>query len=143
MASDQGADILDHLATANPVSLCVPMACEEDKQPTREGHYLGVAYNEQRGQRGGLGWKAPDVSFRPSKVPRRIFAWAAILPEVGCLVSGTKSEAGNTFTPEEEAVWRRIKAQTYKTTQASDNPLAACGPMACEENLLPTRVWHK
>uniref|UniRef100_A0A5K3FU84 AAI domain-containing protein n=1 Tax=Mesocestoides corti TaxID=53468 RepID=A0A5K3FU84_MESCO len=38
VASDQGADILDHLAAANPVSLCVPMACEEDKQPTKEGH---------------------------------------------------------------------------------------------------------
>uniref|UniRef100_A0A5K3EWM5 Secreted protein n=1 Tax=Mesocestoides corti TaxID=53468 RepID=A0A5K3EWM5_MESCO len=38
VASDQGADILDHLAAANPVSLCVPLACEEDKQPTREGH---------------------------------------------------------------------------------------------------------
>uniref|UniRef100_A0A5K3F4G9 Amidase domain-containing protein n=1 Tax=Mesocestoides corti TaxID=53468 RepID=A0A5K3F4G9_MESCO len=45
VASDQGADMLDHLAAANPVSLCVPMACEEDKQPTRAG----------------LGWKAPDV----------------------------------------------------------------------------------
>uniref|UniRef100_A0A5K3G1Z6 ADF-H domain-containing protein n=1 Tax=Mesocestoides corti TaxID=53468 RepID=A0A5K3G1Z6_MESCO len=35
VAADQGADILDHLAAANPVSLCVPVACEEDKQPTR------------------------------------------------------------------------------------------------------------
>uniref|UniRef100_A0A5K3FRD4 Uncharacterized protein n=1 Tax=Mesocestoides corti TaxID=53468 RepID=A0A5K3FRD4_MESCO len=25
----------DHLASANPVSLCVPMACEVDKQPKR------------------------------------------------------------------------------------------------------------
>uniref|UniRef100_A0A5K3ELK9 NADH-quinone oxidoreductase subunit B n=1 Tax=Mesocestoides corti TaxID=53468 RepID=A0A5K3ELK9_MESCO len=30
--------MLDHLAAANPVSLCVPMASEEDKQPTIEGH---------------------------------------------------------------------------------------------------------
>uniref|UniRef100_A0A5K3G2P4 Transposase n=1 Tax=Mesocestoides corti TaxID=53468 RepID=A0A5K3G2P4_MESCO len=30
--------MLDHLAAVNPVSLCNPMACEEDKQPTREGH---------------------------------------------------------------------------------------------------------
>uniref|UniRef100_A0A5K3FN95 Transposase n=1 Tax=Mesocestoides corti TaxID=53468 RepID=A0A5K3FN95_MESCO len=45
MASDLGADILDHLAAANPAPLCVPMACEEGRQPTREG----------------LGWKAPDV----------------------------------------------------------------------------------
>uniref|UniRef100_A0A5K3G191 Transcriptional regulator n=1 Tax=Mesocestoides corti TaxID=53468 RepID=A0A5K3G191_MESCO len=29
VASDQGADMLDHLAAANPVSLCVPMAREE------------------------------------------------------------------------------------------------------------------
>uniref|UniRef100_A0A5K3F3Y0 Uncharacterized protein n=1 Tax=Mesocestoides corti TaxID=53468 RepID=A0A5K3F3Y0_MESCO len=27
-----------HLASANPVSLCDPMACQEDKQLTREGH---------------------------------------------------------------------------------------------------------
>uniref|UniRef100_A0A5K3FNN8 Nitroreductase domain-containing protein n=1 Tax=Mesocestoides corti TaxID=53468 RepID=A0A5K3FNN8_MESCO len=33
-----GADMLDHLASANPVSVCVLMACKEDKQPTREGH---------------------------------------------------------------------------------------------------------
>uniref|UniRef100_A0A5K3FVP2 Uncharacterized protein n=1 Tax=Mesocestoides corti TaxID=53468 RepID=A0A5K3FVP2_MESCO len=38
VASDQGADILDHLTAANPVSVCVPMACEEGKQPTREEH---------------------------------------------------------------------------------------------------------
>uniref|UniRef100_A0A5K3G2A7 Uncharacterized protein n=1 Tax=Mesocestoides corti TaxID=53468 RepID=A0A5K3G2A7_MESCO len=38
VATSEGADILDHLASANPVSLCVPMTCEEDKQPTREGH---------------------------------------------------------------------------------------------------------
>uniref|UniRef100_A0A5K3F050 Uncharacterized protein n=1 Tax=Mesocestoides corti TaxID=53468 RepID=A0A5K3F050_MESCO len=25
-------------ASANPVSLCIPMACEEDKQVTREEH---------------------------------------------------------------------------------------------------------
>uniref|UniRef100_A0A5K3FWA2 AcnX domain-containing protein n=1 Tax=Mesocestoides corti TaxID=53468 RepID=A0A5K3FWA2_MESCO len=61
VASDQGADILDDLAAANPVSLCVPMACEKDKQPIREGHDRGAVYNERRAQRGGLGWKAPDV----------------------------------------------------------------------------------
>uniref|UniRef100_A0A5K3FTQ4 Transposase n=1 Tax=Mesocestoides corti TaxID=53468 RepID=A0A5K3FTQ4_MESCO len=37
--------MLDHLAAANPVSLCDPMACGKGRQPTREG----------------LGWKAPDV----------------------------------------------------------------------------------
>uniref|UniRef100_A0A5K3FZB9 Uncharacterized protein n=1 Tax=Mesocestoides corti TaxID=53468 RepID=A0A5K3FZB9_MESCO len=36
------------------------MACEKDKQSTREGHDRGAAYNERRGQRGGLGWKVPD-----------------------------------------------------------------------------------
>uniref|UniRef100_A0A5K3FGU6 Ovule protein n=1 Tax=Mesocestoides corti TaxID=53468 RepID=A0A5K3FGU6_MESCO len=38
VATSEGADILDRLASANSVSLCVPMTCEEDKQPTREGH---------------------------------------------------------------------------------------------------------
>uniref|UniRef100_A0A5K3F7R3 Acetyltransferase n=1 Tax=Mesocestoides corti TaxID=53468 RepID=A0A5K3F7R3_MESCO len=37
--------MFEHLASANHVSLCVIMACEDDKQPTREG----------------LGWKAPDA----------------------------------------------------------------------------------
>uniref|UniRef100_A0A5K3FYH7 Uncharacterized protein n=1 Tax=Mesocestoides corti TaxID=53468 RepID=A0A5K3FYH7_MESCO len=30
--------MLDHLASANPVSLCNPMACGKERQPTREGH---------------------------------------------------------------------------------------------------------
>uniref|UniRef100_A0A5K3EXH2 Uncharacterized protein n=1 Tax=Mesocestoides corti TaxID=53468 RepID=A0A5K3EXH2_MESCO len=34
----RGADILNHLASANPVSLCIPMAFGEVRQPTREGH---------------------------------------------------------------------------------------------------------
>uniref|UniRef100_A0A5K3FK36 PPPDE domain-containing protein n=1 Tax=Mesocestoides corti TaxID=53468 RepID=A0A5K3FK36_MESCO len=38
VTTSEGADILDHLVSANPVSLCVPMACEDDEQPTREGH---------------------------------------------------------------------------------------------------------
>uniref|UniRef100_A0A5K3FKR0 CASPASE_P10 domain-containing protein n=1 Tax=Mesocestoides corti TaxID=53468 RepID=A0A5K3FKR0_MESCO len=38
VATDQGADILDYLASANPLFICVLMACEEGKQPTREGH---------------------------------------------------------------------------------------------------------
>uniref|UniRef100_A0A5K3EID1 DUF1610 domain-containing protein n=1 Tax=Mesocestoides corti TaxID=53468 RepID=A0A5K3EID1_MESCO len=37
VTSDQGEGIVDHLASANPVALCVLMACEEDKQPIREG----------------------------------------------------------------------------------------------------------
>uniref|UniRef100_A0A5K3FKZ2 Teneurin N-terminal domain-containing protein n=1 Tax=Mesocestoides corti TaxID=53468 RepID=A0A5K3FKZ2_MESCO len=39
------------LASANPVSLCVPTACEEGKQPTKEGHKRGTLYNELRDQR--------------------------------------------------------------------------------------------
>uniref|UniRef100_A0A5K3ERY0 Uncharacterized protein n=1 Tax=Mesocestoides corti TaxID=53468 RepID=A0A5K3ERY0_MESCO len=39
------------------------MAYEEDMQPTREGHEWGAACNEQRCQRGGLGWTASDVWF--------------------------------------------------------------------------------
>uniref|UniRef100_A0A5K3FZN2 Transposase n=1 Tax=Mesocestoides corti TaxID=53468 RepID=A0A5K3FZN2_MESCO len=30
--------MLDHLASANPVFLCDPMACGKGRQPTREGH---------------------------------------------------------------------------------------------------------
>uniref|UniRef100_A0A5K3G2N6 Uncharacterized protein n=1 Tax=Mesocestoides corti TaxID=53468 RepID=A0A5K3G2N6_MESCO len=45
VASDQGADMLDNLASVNPVSLCDPMACGKGRQPTREG----------------LGWKAPEA----------------------------------------------------------------------------------
>uniref|UniRef100_A0A5K3EHM1 Uncharacterized protein n=1 Tax=Mesocestoides corti TaxID=53468 RepID=A0A5K3EHM1_MESCO len=30
--------MLYHLAAANPVSLCNPMACGKGRQPTREGH---------------------------------------------------------------------------------------------------------
>uniref|UniRef100_A0A5K3G2D4 Uncharacterized protein n=1 Tax=Mesocestoides corti TaxID=53468 RepID=A0A5K3G2D4_MESCO len=30
--------MLDHLAAANPVSLCGLMACGKGRQPTREGH---------------------------------------------------------------------------------------------------------
>uniref|UniRef100_A0A5K3FX03 AcnX domain-containing protein n=1 Tax=Mesocestoides corti TaxID=53468 RepID=A0A5K3FX03_MESCO len=37
--------MLDHLASANPVTLCDRMACGKERQPTREG----------------LGWKAPDA----------------------------------------------------------------------------------
>ncbi|VDD84192.1 unnamed protein product [Mesocestoides corti] len=43
VASDKGADMLDHLAAVNPVSLCVSMACEDDEQPTREGRERGPA----------------------------------------------------------------------------------------------------
>uniref|UniRef100_A0A5K3FVX4 ENR1 protein n=1 Tax=Mesocestoides corti TaxID=53468 RepID=A0A5K3FVX4_MESCO len=45
------------LDSANPVSLCVPISFEEDK------HERGVVYNEWHRQRGGLGWKAPDMWF--------------------------------------------------------------------------------
>uniref|UniRef100_A0A5K3G400 Transposase n=1 Tax=Mesocestoides corti TaxID=53468 RepID=A0A5K3G400_MESCO len=45
VGSDWGADMLDHLASANPVFLCDPMACGKGRQLTREG----------------LGWKAPDA----------------------------------------------------------------------------------
>uniref|UniRef100_A0A5K3G5Y3 Transposase n=1 Tax=Mesocestoides corti TaxID=53468 RepID=A0A5K3G5Y3_MESCO len=38
VATDQSADMLDHLASANPVSLCDPMACGKGRQPTREGN---------------------------------------------------------------------------------------------------------
>uniref|UniRef100_A0A5K3G7Y4 Uncharacterized protein n=1 Tax=Mesocestoides corti TaxID=53468 RepID=A0A5K3G7Y4_MESCO len=37
--------MLSHLASANRVSLCDPMACGKRRQPTREG----------------LGWRAPDA----------------------------------------------------------------------------------
>uniref|UniRef100_A0A5K3FQC0 Uncharacterized protein n=1 Tax=Mesocestoides corti TaxID=53468 RepID=A0A5K3FQC0_MESCO len=53
--------MLDHLASVNPVSLCNPMACGKGRQPTRDGHGRDAVYNERRGQRGGLGWKAPDA----------------------------------------------------------------------------------
>uniref|UniRef100_A0A5K3G356 Polyprotein n=1 Tax=Mesocestoides corti TaxID=53468 RepID=A0A5K3G356_MESCO len=66
-----------------------------------------------------------------SKVPRQLFAWATILPDVGCgrvsnwmfyqhwistTVRRTKPEAENSFNAEGEAVWRRIGAQTCWTT---------------------------
>uniref|UniRef100_A0A5K3EYD2 Transposase n=1 Tax=Mesocestoides corti TaxID=53468 RepID=A0A5K3EYD2_MESCO len=38
VASGQGADMLDYVASANPVSLCDPMACGKRRQPTREEH---------------------------------------------------------------------------------------------------------
>uniref|UniRef100_A0A5K3FG13 Uncharacterized protein n=1 Tax=Mesocestoides corti TaxID=53468 RepID=A0A5K3FG13_MESCO len=37
------------------------MACEEEKQLTRKGHGRGAVYDEQRGQRGGLGWKGSGI----------------------------------------------------------------------------------
>uniref|UniRef100_A0A5K3FE83 Secreted protein n=1 Tax=Mesocestoides corti TaxID=53468 RepID=A0A5K3FE83_MESCO len=51
------------LASANPVSLCVPMSCEKDKQPTREGHESEAVYIERRSQSGGLGRKEPNIWF--------------------------------------------------------------------------------
>uniref|UniRef100_A0A5K3G5I4 Uncharacterized protein n=1 Tax=Mesocestoides corti TaxID=53468 RepID=A0A5K3G5I4_MESCO len=53
--------MLDHLASANPVSLCDPVACGKGRQPTREGHGRDAVYNERRGQRGGLGWKSSGI----------------------------------------------------------------------------------
>uniref|UniRef100_A0A5K3EI73 Integrase n=1 Tax=Mesocestoides corti TaxID=53468 RepID=A0A5K3EI73_MESCO len=53
--------MLGHLASANPVSLCDPMAFGKGRQPNREGHERGAVYNERRGRHRGLGWKAPDA----------------------------------------------------------------------------------
>uniref|UniRef100_A0A5K3EG41 Secreted protein n=1 Tax=Mesocestoides corti TaxID=53468 RepID=A0A5K3EG41_MESCO len=53
----------DVASSANPLSLRVPVACEEDRQPTRERHECGAVYIERRGQRGGLEWKAPGAWF--------------------------------------------------------------------------------
>ncbi|VDD84568.1 unnamed protein product [Mesocestoides corti] len=53
---------LTTLASANRVSLCVPMACEEDRQPTSDRYLRDAVHNERCGQRGGLGWTAPGSS---------------------------------------------------------------------------------
>uniref|UniRef100_A0A5K3FVP0 Zf-RVT domain-containing protein n=1 Tax=Mesocestoides corti TaxID=53468 RepID=A0A5K3FVP0_MESCO len=117
--------ILEHIASTNPVSHCISVACHEDKKSTREGHGRVAVYSEWRGQRGRLGWKATDLWFwlvigllhlkrhwqlsandldsesqldcnckgmdeksilqvYKSKVPRQLFAWVTILPDVGC-----------------------------------------------------------
>uniref|UniRef100_A0A5K3ELX4 Polyprotein n=1 Tax=Mesocestoides corti TaxID=53468 RepID=A0A5K3ELX4_MESCO len=48
---------------ANSLSLCILMACEEGKQPTRERQERGAVYNGRRSQLCGLGWRAPDMWF--------------------------------------------------------------------------------
>uniref|UniRef100_A0A5K3F4X4 RUN domain-containing protein n=1 Tax=Mesocestoides corti TaxID=53468 RepID=A0A5K3F4X4_MESCO len=56
--------MLDHLAAANPVSLCDPMACGKDKQPTTEG----------------LGWEAPDAWLWLLIGQKSLFCCTSLLP---------------------------------------------------------------
>uniref|UniRef100_A0A5K3FZN7 Lipoprotein n=1 Tax=Mesocestoides corti TaxID=53468 RepID=A0A5K3FZN7_MESCO len=49
------------LASGSTLSLCSPMACDEDIQPARDGHFLEVFYNEQLSHLGGLGLKELDL----------------------------------------------------------------------------------
>uniref|UniRef100_A0A5K3EN04 Uncharacterized protein n=1 Tax=Mesocestoides corti TaxID=53468 RepID=A0A5K3EN04_MESCO len=50
-------------ASANPPSLCIPIPCEDDVQPTTYRHTYEAVYNERCRKRGGLEWTASVCGF--------------------------------------------------------------------------------
>uniref|UniRef100_A0A5K3FZD7 NADH dehydrogenase [ubiquinone] 1 beta subcomplex subunit 2, mitochondrial n=1 Tax=Mesocestoides corti TaxID=53468 RepID=A0A5K3FZD7_MESCO len=48
------------MASANPLSLCIPLVREKDRQPTRGDAFW---YRYMMSQRVGLEWTVPDVWF--------------------------------------------------------------------------------
>uniref|UniRef100_A0A5K3G8E0 Uncharacterized protein n=1 Tax=Mesocestoides corti TaxID=53468 RepID=A0A5K3G8E0_MESCO len=88
--------MLDHLASANPVSLCDPMACGKGRQSTR-GHERDAVYNERRGQRGGLGWKGSGIlhwwqrmrSNTANRTPALSLQWSTEAKSPKCLLNLT------------------------------------------------------
>uniref|UniRef100_A0A5K3F7G0 SCP domain-containing protein n=1 Tax=Mesocestoides corti TaxID=53468 RepID=A0A5K3F7G0_MESCO len=74
---------------------------------------------------------------------RGVSNWIFYQHWISTTVRWSKPEAEDSFTADGDAVWRRIRAQTYWTTWPQPIPCLSAIQWACEEVMKATRGRHE